>query len=141
MSLAAGSGSSAKPRPCWKHTEKTKVTKKQCLKAWKESRRKYTLDNPPKNPTRRHLVNMGIPISLWIRVGRCEQPGRGYMGVRWSHPGPKYEGGLGFFASSWDAYRPSYYPSNAGNATWQQQMVVASRLWDRAGWGWGCDVR
>lgn len=106
---------------------------------------KYTLDSPPKNPTRAHLVHMRIPISLWIRVGKCEQPGSGFAGVRWSHPGSGYDGGyqggLGFAASSWDAHRPSYYPGNAGHATWQQQMVVASRLWDRAGWGWGCDVR
>ena len=108
---------------------------------------KYSLDRSPKNPTRAQLVHMRIPISLWIRVGRCEQPGRGYKGVRWSHPGSGsgydggFQGGLGFYHGSWDAYRPSYYPGNAGHATWQQQMVVASRLWKRAGWGWGCDVR
>lgn len=110
-----------------------------------KARATYSLDKPPARPTRAHLLHMRIPISLWIRVGRCEQPGTGYMGVRWSHPGSGYDGGyqggLGFAASSWDAYRPSYYPANAGHATWQQQMVVASRLWDRAGWGWGCDVR
>jgi hypothetical protein len=79
--------------------------------------------------------------ALWVKVGQCEQPGKGYRGVNWSHHGPTYEGGLGFAASSWDAYKPKGYPENAGDATWRQQMVVANRLWARAGWGWGCDLR
>lgn len=78
---------------------------------------------------------------LWVKVGQCEQPGDGYRGVHWSHHGPAYQGGLGFAASSWDAYKPKGYPDNAGDATWRQQMVVANRLWARAGWGWGCDPR
>lgn len=75
---------------------------------------------------------------LWLRVGRCERPGRGYGGVEWTNRGPYYEGGLGFARSSWDYYKPKGYPDNAGDATWRQQMVVANRLWSRAGWGWGC---
>lgn len=78
---------------------------------------------------------------LWVKVGKCEQPGDGYKGVNWSHHGPAYQGGLGFAASSWDAYKPKGYPDNAGDATWRQQMIVANRLWARAGWGWGCDMR
>ena len=79
--------------------------------------------------------------ALWIRVGKCEQPGKGYRGIRWNHPGPRYQGGLGFFYRSWDYYKPRGYPDNAGQATWRQQMTVANRLWKRAGWGWGCDKR
>ena len=78
---------------------------------------------------------------LWLKVGRCEQPGKGYGGVNWSHHGPRYEGGLGFAKSSFDAYKPRGYPDNAGDATWRQQMITANRLWARAGWGWGCDLR
>lgn len=78
---------------------------------------------------------------LWLAVGRCEQPGREYGGVRWSHPGPTYQGGLGFYAASWDAFKPKGYPDNAGDATWRQQMIVAQRLYDAVGWGWGCDPR
>jgi len=78
---------------------------------------------------------------LWVKVGKCEQPGDGYKGVNWSHRGPAFQGGLGFAASSWDAYKPKGYPDNAGDATWRQQMIVANRLWARAGWGWGCDLR
>ena len=79
--------------------------------------------------------------ALWLRVAQCEQPGTGYGGVNWQHRGPRYEGGLGFFHGSWDAYKPKGYPDNAGDATWRQQMVTANRLWARAGWGWGCDKR
>ncbi len=79
--------------------------------------------------------------ALWLRVAQCEQPGNGYGGVNWQHRGPRYEGGLGFFHGSWDAYKPRGYPDNAGDATWRQQMVTANRLWARAGWGWGCDKR
>ena len=78
---------------------------------------------------------------LWLKVGRCEQPGNGYQGINWQDHGPRYEGGLGFYFGSWDAYKPKGYPDNAGDATWRQQMVVANRLWHRAGWGWGCDER
>ena len=78
---------------------------------------------------------------LWLKVGRCEQPGNGYGGIRWNHPGPRHEGGLGFARSSWDAFKPRGYPDNAGDATWRQQMVTANRLYARVGWGWGCDPR
>ena len=78
---------------------------------------------------------------LWLRVAKCEQPGKGYGGVNWKHQGPRYQGGLGFYSGSWDAYKPKGYPDNAGDATWRQQMIVANRLWARAGWGWGCDKR
>ena len=79
--------------------------------------------------------------ALWLKVGRCEQPGNGYQGIAWNTRGPTYEGGLGFASSSWDAYKPKGYPDNAGDATWRQQMVTANRLWHRVGWGWGCDER
>lgn len=83
--------------------------------------------------------------ALWVAVGRCEQPGRGYRGVYWSHRGDGgdggYQGGLGFWHRSWDAFKPKGYPANAGDATWRQQMVVAQRLYDAVGWGWGCDPR
>ncbi len=78
---------------------------------------------------------------LWVKVGQCEQPGKGHRGVNWSHPGPTYQGGLGFYAASWDQFKPKGYPANAGAATWRQQMIVANRLYRAVGWGWGCDPR
>lgn len=76
---------------------------------------------------------------LWIRIGRCEQPGSGYGGVNWSHPGPTYQGGLGFWYGTWDGFKPHGFPADAGSATWRQQMKVANKLYDRYGGSpWGC---
>jgi hypothetical protein len=81
---------------------------------------------------------------VWLRVGRCEQPGSGYGGVNWRVHGPTYEGGLGFYTTSWDAFRRKAngrYISkhdNAGDAPWREQMRVAQNLWNSVGWGWGC---
>ena len=77
--------------------------------------------------------------SLWIKIGRCEQPGSGYRGVYWSHPGPTYQGGLGFYYATWDYYKPKGYPADAGQATWRQQMRVANRVAAKVGFtAWGC---
>jgi 3D (Asp-Asp-Asp) domain-containing protein len=76
---------------------------------------------------------------LWVRIGRCEQPGRGYRGIRWSHPGPTYQGGLGFWYGTWQSFKYPGMPGNAGQATWRQQMKVANRLFRKYGTSpWGC---
>jgi hypothetical protein len=76
---------------------------------------------------------------LWVRIGRCEQPGRGYKGINWGHRGPAYQGGLGFAASTWAGFRLSFMARNAGDASWRHQMWVANRLYARYGTSpWGC---
>lgn len=76
---------------------------------------------------------------LWIRIGKCEQPGSGYKGVNWSHTGPTYQGGLGFWYGTWSGFKYPGMPSNAGYATWRQQMKVANRLYRAYGTSpWGC---
>ena len=76
---------------------------------------------------------------IWVKIGRCEQPGRGAWGVRWDHPGPTYQGGLGFYAATWDGFKPRGYPMDAGQATWRQQMRVANLVAKRVGFSaWGC---
>ena len=76
---------------------------------------------------------------LWIRIGRCEQPGSGYKGIYWSHPGPRYQGGLGFYSGTWAAFKEPWMPSNAGAASWRAQMQVANKLYARYGTSpWGC---
>lgn len=65
---------------------------------------------------------------LWICIGKHEQPGPGYRGINWSHPGPTYQGGLGIWYGNWDSLKPSGFPSDAGSATWKQQMKVANKL-------------
>ena len=76
---------------------------------------------------------------LWVKIGLCEQPGSGYKGVNWSHTGPTYQGGLGFWYGTWSGYKYPVMPSNAGYATWRQQMKVANRLLAMYGTSpWGC---
>ena len=76
---------------------------------------------------------------LWIKIGICEQPGSGYMGVNWSHTGPTFQGGLGFWYGTWSGFKYPGMPSNAGYATWRQQMKVANRLLAMYGTSpWGC---
>ena len=76
---------------------------------------------------------------LWVAIGRCEQPGSGYKGVNWSHTGPTFQGGLGFWYGTWSGFKYPNMPSNAGYATWRQQMKVANRLYQMYGTSpWGC---
>ena len=75
----------------------------------------------------------------WVRIGRCEQPGHGAWGIRWDHPGPTYQGGLGFYSGTWDGFKPRGYPADAGDASWRQQMRVANIVARRVGMSaWGC---
>lgn len=75
----------------------------------------------------------------WVRIGRCEQPGNGYKGINWSHKGPTYQGGLGFWYGTWQTFKVKGMPNNAGYATWRQQMWVANRIYARYGTSaWGC---
>jgi hypothetical protein len=88
------------------------------------------------------VVTASMPKNwkTWIRIGRCEQPGSGAWGIRWNHPGPRYQGGLGFFSGTWDSFKPRGYPADAGQATWRQQMNVANRVARAVGFSaWGCN--
>ena len=59
-------------------------------------------------------------------------------------PGPViYQGGLGFYHGSWDAYRPRRFPRDANLASREQQIVVGKRILADVGWGaWpACSIR
>lgn len=86
---------------------------------------------------------------IFIRIGRCEQPGSGYGGVYWAHPGPTYQGGLGMWVGTFDSWKPARYrgfagkwrrtPADAGQAHWRVQMLVANRVANDVGLSaWGC---
>jgi hypothetical protein len=69
----------------------------------------------------------------WIRIGICE------TGLDWQWNSGTYQGALGFYYGTWDAYRPPNYPSEAYNAIPLQQMVVADRVEADVGiTAWGC---
>lgn len=96
----------------------------------------------PPGPTI-YLYAEGSPrADYWLAMGRCEQPGNGYGGVRWDVHGPTYEGGLGFAWSTWNQYRLEEMPENGGDASVAEQMIVADRVYDDVGAGaWGCSAR
>lgn len=84
----------------------------------------------------------------WVRIGVCES---GHNPPNWQHNSGTYQGALGFYWGSWDAYEAgevpgfswSYkdlgFPADADDATPLQQMVVAERIFDDHGLsGWGC---
>lgn len=99
----------------------------------------WTIENPPPNPTRADLVNMGIPVERWFRLGRCEQPSSsGVGGVDFTNDGPAFVGGLGFAASTYAAYKPKAYPWPPKATPWQI-IIVAERVKADVGiTAWGC---
>lgn len=89
---------------------------------------------------------IGDDVEIWVAIGRCEQPGNGWRGVNWSHHGNGadggYQGGLGFYFGTWDAYKGGTSAANianAGDATPMQQIEVARNVRAAHGYGaWGC---
>lgn len=75
--------------------------------------------------------------AVWKRLAECE------TGGNWRHRNGLYQGGLGFYYASWDAYRPKGFPGEAYDATPEEQVVVGRRIRDDVGWGaWpACSVR
>ena len=57
--------------------------------------------------------------AAWNRVNMCEEGGR------WNVDGSVYSGGLGFSHANWNQFNTFGYPSDAANATPDQQIRVA----------------
>lgn len=87
-------------------------------------------------------TDAGDDIETWLAIGRCEQPGNGWGGVRWDHPGPRWGGGLGIYmenGGTWAAFGGREYAPTPGQATPMQQIQVARNVRARYGYGaWGC---
>lgn len=74
--------------------------------------------------------------SIWDRIAACETQGN------WSMRGPSFSGGIGFANSTWSSFGGTEFAANAGDATREQQIVVAERVRARVGMGaWGCAKR
>jgi resuscitation-promoting factor RpfB len=70
------------------------------------------------------------PRNHWDDLARCESGGN------WSlNTGNGYHGGLQFHPSTWNAHKPSGYPTYAYQATREQQIVVGERVQRSQGWG------
>jgi hypothetical protein len=75
----------------------------------------------------------GIPDGYWDRMAQCE------TGGDWTMVGSRYSGGLGFYNGTWDSFGGREFAARAGQATREQQIIVANRVADEVGLsGWGC---
>jgi len=69
----------------------------------------------------------------WDAIARCE------TGGNWRMQGARFSGGVGFANSTWNGFGGREFAPNAGQATREEQIVVAERVYDRYGLsGWGC---
>jgi hypothetical protein len=69
----------------------------------------------------------------WDAIAVCE------TGGNWSMQGPRYSGGVGFANTTWNGFGGREFAPNAGQATREEQIVVAERVHDEYGLsGWGC---
>jgi hypothetical protein len=81
---------------------------------------------PASTPARTTGVN-------WDGIANCE------TGGNWSMQGSRFSGGLGFANTTWSSFGGGQFAPNAGQATREQQIVVAERVYARYGLsGWGC---
>jgi hypothetical protein len=69
----------------------------------------------------------------WDGIAQCE------TGGNWSMRGSTYSGGLGFYNGTWTSFGGRQFAANAGQASREQQIVVAERVHAAYGLsGWGC---
>lgn len=69
----------------------------------------------------------------WDKIAECETAGN------WHAQGPTYQGGLGIFAQTWKGFGGYEFATNAGDATKEEQIIVAERIRAKHGFrAWGC---
>ena len=69
----------------------------------------------------------------WDGIAECE------TGGNWSMQGSSYSGGVGFANTTWNGFGGREFAPNAGQASREQQIVVAERVYAEYGLsGWGC---
>lgn len=69
----------------------------------------------------------------WDGVAQCE------TASNWSMQGSKFSGGLGFYNGTWTGFGGREFAPNAGQATREEQIIVAERVYARHRLsGWGC---
>ncbi len=87
--------------------------------------------------------------SVWDRLADCESgewvnggesfiegSARWDYGINFAHEGyEQFQGGLNFHPGTWDAYRDPDMPDHAGNASREQEIIVAERVLASQGWG------
>ncbi len=69
----------------------------------------------------------------WDKVAQCE------TGGNWRAQGPTYQGGLGIYFQTWKGFGGRDFANNAGDATREEQIIVAERIRAKYGFrAWGC---
>ncbi len=69
----------------------------------------------------------------WDKIAQCE------TGGNWRAQGPTYQGGLGIYFGTWKGFGGRDFADNAGDATREEQIIVAERIRARHGFrAWGC---
>ena len=69
----------------------------------------------------------------WDKIAQCE------TGGNWRAQGPTYQGGLGIYFQTWKSFGGRDFANNAGDATREEQIIVAERIRAKHGFrAWGC---
>ena len=69
----------------------------------------------------------------WDKIAQCE------TGGNWHAQGPIYQGGLGIYFGTWKGFGGRDFANNAGDATREEQIIVAERIRAKHGFrAWGC---
>jgi hypothetical protein len=69
----------------------------------------------------------------WDGIAECE------TGGNWSMQGSTFSGGVGFANTTWNGFGGREFAPNAGQASREEQIVVAERVYAEYGLsGWGC---
>lgn len=76
-----------------------------------------------------------VDYGKWEPILQCESHGEWDYGPHSGWGSGKFEGGLQFHPSTWDAYKPNGYPNAAYQATPEQQIFVAEKVLAAQGWG------
>ena len=90
--------------------------------------------DPVAVPAEEPVVTGPTPVEYWDRMAQCE------TGGNWQHyPHGTWTGGLGIYNQTWLGWGGGEFAPTAGQATKEQQIIVAERIAADIGYSaWGC---
>jgi hypothetical protein len=83
---------------------------------------------------------------MLVKIGQCEQPGKGWMGIAWRQDfNRSFKGGLGMTQTNWDDFKRKGQPKYMNKASIVEQLWAGHRLamWVKRNYGnpwlaWDC---
>jgi hypothetical protein len=83
---------------------------------------------------------------MLVKIGQCEQPGKGWMGIAWKQNyNYSFAGGMGMTNQNWDDFKRKGQPDSMHHASIKEQLWAAHRLamWVKKQYGnpwlaWDC---